>query len=285
MKLMTLNTHSIVEENYNEKLKTFVDVIARTQPDIIALQEVNQTVGKLLEKNLQETGYIPCKGKRATVLQDNHALNIAKMLKARGIHYMWTWIPLKIGYQRYEEGLAILSKYPVERSEEFFISSCKDMDNWKTRKMLGIKVKGVWYYSVHMGWWDDEEEPFTDQWERTLAGIAKTTNQNENPLYFIMGDFNCPAQIRGEGYDHVKASGWYDTWEMAEKKDAGITVGKVIDGWRDRMETDADGMRIDYIWCNKEVHVKTSSVVFNGINYPVVSDHYGVEIEADIEKR
>jgi len=41
MKLLTLNTHSIIEENYEQKFKIFVDEIYKERPDIIALQEVN----------------------------------------------------------------------------------------------------------------------------------------------------------------------------------------------------------------------------------------------------
>ena len=40
-----------------------------------------------------------------------------------------------------------------------------------------------------------------------------------------------------------------------------------------------DGMRLDYIWCNKKKEILSSRVVFNGLKEPVVSDHYGVLIE------
>ncbi len=43
MKILTLNTHSLREENYQQKLEWFVEGILRERPDIIALQEVNQT--------------------------------------------------------------------------------------------------------------------------------------------------------------------------------------------------------------------------------------------------
>ena len=44
MKLLTLNTHSLVEKYYYEKLQTFVQAVSEEQPDIIALQAVNQTI-------------------------------------------------------------------------------------------------------------------------------------------------------------------------------------------------------------------------------------------------
>ena len=43
MKLMTLNTHSLEEEDYEAKLHAFAEGVCRAEPDIIALQEVNQS--------------------------------------------------------------------------------------------------------------------------------------------------------------------------------------------------------------------------------------------------
>ena len=39
MKLLTINTHSLQEEHYPEKLEQFVEAILRESPDIIAMQE------------------------------------------------------------------------------------------------------------------------------------------------------------------------------------------------------------------------------------------------------
>lgn len=43
MKLLTINTHSLIEKNYESKLNLFADAISHHHPDIIAMQEVNQT--------------------------------------------------------------------------------------------------------------------------------------------------------------------------------------------------------------------------------------------------
>ena len=98
-----------------------------------------------------------------------------------------------------------------------------------------------------------------------------------------MGDFNSPSNIPREGYEYIKKFGWYDTWQLAKEKDSGITVGKVIDGWKERIKSDEveEGMRIDYIWCNEDAKVKYSKVICNGKNYPIVSDHYGIMIKTD----
>ena len=44
MKIMTLNTHSWLEEEPQEKLKQIAQKICHEQYDVIALQEVNQTM-------------------------------------------------------------------------------------------------------------------------------------------------------------------------------------------------------------------------------------------------
>ena len=43
MKLLTLNTHSLIEPAYEAKRDAFVEFIRKEQPDVFALQEVNQT--------------------------------------------------------------------------------------------------------------------------------------------------------------------------------------------------------------------------------------------------
>ena len=278
MKILTLNTHSIIEEDYETKLKIFVDGILTEKPEVFALQEVNQTVGAPIVFDAEETGFVSCEGYHCAIFKDNHAFRVAKMLKDAGLPYVWTWIPLKIGYSKYEEGLAVFSQKMFESFDQFYISSCQDMNNWKTRKMLGVKTYGYWFYSTHMGWWDDREEPFAKQWDKVTAQLGRPQGISE-PC-FILGDFNTSADKREQGYDYVVSSGWYDTFALAKEKDAGYTVEKKIDGWENRKEEVKNlGMRIDYIWTNKKLFVKKSSVVFNGACHPVVSDHYGVMIE------
>ena len=92
-----------------------------------------------------------------------------------------------------------------------------------------------------------------------------------------MGDFNSPSHIKGEGRDLLLRSGWHDSYDMADDKDSGITVSHAIDGWKER--GDIPGMRIDYIWTDRPLRVRTSRTIFNGIFYPVVSDHFGTMIE------
>ena len=290
MKLITLNTHSLAEPDYERKLTAFAGVVKNELPDIMAFQEVNQTISRPGIKVSKNLGYVPCRDNETPVREDNHALALARMLKENGCDYYWTWAPAKVGYDIYEEGLAVFSRRPVEETRQFFISRSHDFHNWKTRKMVGIRVNGMWFYSVHMGWWEDQEEPFASQWDKAAEEMGAYTSPGER--VWVMGDFNSPAGIPEEGWEYVRSSGWKDTYDLAKEKDSGITVGRIIDGWRERLERTAGsgeeagtsgadrmpGMRIDYIWCNGEADIDKSEIICNGINYEVVSDHYGVMI-------
>ena len=282
MKIITINTHSLEEPDYERKLHQFVKVILTELPDVFAMQEVNQSVNAEPLKASQLPGYIQCREFSGPVRQDNHGARLAGLLAREDVHYYWTWVPAKLGYEKYDEGRAIFSRQPIYQVDSFRISRCDDYENWKTRRILGIRTENGWFYTVHMGWWDDAEEPFEEQWER-LENHLKSLKESqgldsENIPVWLMGDFNSLDIISGEGYDLVSGSGWKDTYHLAREKDTGITVGKMIDGWRERLsdQKKPEGMRIDYIWCSQKLPVRCSCVVCNGEKYPVVSDHYGV---------
>lgn len=279
MKLLTLNTHRLEETDYESKLLAFAGGIWKEQPDIIALQEVNQTQtsSPVDLQTLKQCGYVPCMPCENGIRQDNHGFRLACMFASRGIPYQWTWCGAKTGYGKYDEGLAVFSRFPVSDTHQFYITGIHDYSNWKTRKILGISLDLPWgreyFYSVHMGWWDDGEEPFQDQWARISQNLPRSAGSRT----WLMGDFNSPSHIKGEGRDLLLRSGWHDSYDMADDKDSGITVSHAIDGWKER--GDIPGMRIDYIWTDRPLRVRTSRTIFNGTFYPVVSDHFGTMIE------
>lgn len=290
MKLLTLNTHSLAEPGYEEKLLLFAEMVQKEQPEVFALQEVNQRIssepveagegddgqeegGKKAGAFLRKAGYVPCEGETRPIRKDNHAWRLAERLREMGCPYFWTWTAAKLGYDIYEEGLALFSREPICQARQCFISESREFSNWKSRKLLGIKAGKAWYFSVHMGWWEDKEEPFFKHWDRAVKAIGELAGSGE--AAWVMGDFNSPAGKAGEGYEYVKSSGWQDTYDLARKRDSGITVAKAIDGWHGR---GGEGMRIDYIWCRPGEEILCSAVVCNGENYPVVSDHYGVMV-------
>lgn len=279
MKLLTLNTHALLEENYPQKLRWFVDDLLQAQPDVIALQEVNQTAAaasidpELLQGQFPLPGPVP-------IRRDNHAAQVALALHRAGVPCSWAWLPVKLGYGKYDEGVAIIAlRREIRRADAFFVSRGRDYRDWRTRMVLGVQLQGMddWFYSVHMGWWDDEQEPFADQWAALRRGM---TGKRAGAPLWLMGDFNAPDTVRGESYDRVAADGWMDCHRAALHRDGGITVPGAIDGWRDNPAGyDTGGMRLDYIWCSRPRTILRAGVMFNGQNGPVVSDHYGVFIE------
>jgi maltose 6'-phosphate phosphatase len=157
----------------------------------------------------------------------------------------------------------------VESIKGIELTSGRELELWKKRCALGIKTPQGDFFSTHMGWWEDKDEPFSEQWGRFLGAV-------ENKKTWIMGDFNAESHKQNQGYDLVTSSGFFDSYVLAEKRDEGFTVHNKIDGW------DSGGQkRIDYIFCNFPARIKYSKRVFDGKNYGIVSDHFGVAIETE----
>lgn len=279
MKLLTLNTHSLQEGDPQRQLKLFASFLLEESPGLVAMQEVNQTrTAPPLDAQGRE-GCVPTPASGIPLRRDNFAANTARILRAAGVSCSWTWLPIKRGYERYDEGLALISlAAPIVQTNACLISARDDYSDWRTRKALGVRLEGQpdWFYSVHLGWWKDED-PFADQWSRLDAELAEAKAQG--PVW-LLGDFNAPAHVRDESYDLVRLTGWYDTYDLAAEKDSGVTVPGLIDGWRDQPEA-GNGMRIDYICCSRLQAIRRSCVVYNGKRGPVVSDHYGILAEIE----
>lgn len=260
MKLLTLNCHSWQEDNQLEKIKVLAETIAENDYDVIALQEVSQRIDSPIAYS--------------AIREDNFALVLVEELRKLGsVDYRFTWDFAHLGYEVYEEGLAILTKHKIEEEYSFFTSRGHDQNYWKTRKIVGAKIhvdgQPVSFYSCHLGWWHDEEEPFQFQADSLLEQVEK------DAPFFLMGDFNNAASVRGEGYEYLLEMGLHDTFEFAAEKDSGVTIAGEIAGWEDNKQD----LRIDLILAGQLVEPKYSRVIFNGENKPVVSDHYGVEVE------
>lgn len=270
MKFLTLNTHSWMENDPLEKLEDLCDAIIRHSFDVIALQEVNQLMTAPLVDNALLSSFAEA-DKEHPIKEDNFAFLLQQKLQEKGKDYYWTWNPSHIGYDRYDEGLAILSVHPIQDVCSFFASENTAYDDYKSRKVVGIKSADQWFFNVHLGWWNDAHDPFPAQWKKCTTIFDTLTE----PI-FLMGDFNNPAHVKQEGYDLVTQT-WFDTYHLAEEKDAGYTVADAIDGWTDNQS----GLRIDYIFANQPIKTLSSQIIFNGVNEPVVSDHFGIALEIE----
>lgn len=262
MKLLTLNVHSWLEENQEQKLEELAKSIAKESYDVIALQEVNQLmISPVVYDDIRE---------------DNYGYILLGLIeKYTEIPYYYHWSISHIGYHKYEEGVAILTKHPILDVDEFFCTRLQSVRMVPSRKIVSINLeingKVVEFYSCHMNLPNDLQEKMVDN----IKTILKRS-ENDN-LKVLMGDFNTDYNSKLE-YMNILNEGLYDTYTMAKMKDDGITVNKVIDGWPGNFSN----KKLDYIFTNKEVKVEYSKVVFNGKNYPIVSDHFGLEVLIDL---
>lgn len=260
MKLLTLNVHAWLEDNQAEKIAILAQTIVEKGYDIIALQEVNQ---------LMAAPPISQALKR-----DNYGVILLRQINQQAEQkYSLFWSNSHIGYDKYDEGVAFLTRLPVYEVDPFYCSRHQRLDSILSRKILGLTVEYqeqlIDCYSCHINLPDSKGEDQLDN-IRTIM-----TRSQSNNLKILMGDFNTDAITNPQAYQQIKALGLLDSYEIAEQKDSGITVAKAIDGWHSHSEE----KRLDYIFLNQAKRVLSSQVIFNGKNKPVISDHFGLEVD------
>ena len=126
MKILTLNTHSLAEENATEKMQLFSGIIEQEQPEIMAFQEVNQTMSAPVIPPEQLEGMVPAPENSIPVRWDNHAAAVALALHKAGLSCSWIWLPIKEGYRSYDEGVALFSlDRKIAETDSFYISTTR----------------------------------------------------------------------------------------------------------------------------------------------------------------
>ena len=98
--------------------------------------------------------------------------------------YHWTWAYNHIGYDRYHEGVAVLSRTPIQASE-LLVSDVNDPTDYHTRRVAlaetVVEGKELAVASVHLSWWD---KGFQQEWAR----LEERFSQLQKPL-ILAGDF------------------------------------------------------------------------------------------------
>ena len=259
MKLLTINVHAWLEDQQEEKIEELARTIAEKDYDVIALQEVNQSITA------------PFVGRELKA--DNYGLKVLEHLeKLVGPRYSYFWSPSHIGYDRFDEGIAILTKLPVYEVDAFYCSRHQEADSILSRKIVWLTLvyqgQLIDCYSCHINLPDSIGE---NQLENVKTIVNRTDHTR---LKLLLGDFNTDALSDRGTYEAIKGLGLFDGYELAEEKDSGITVDKVIDGWSGHHQE----KRLDYIFLNQKRRVLSSRVIFNGSHHPLISDHFGVEM-------
>lgn len=235
-------------------------LIEQLQPDAICLQEVAEWGGE---------GSAPGFGAHETnaIRQLQARLRRPYFVQQAWSHYAWdVW----------KEGTAVLSRYPLLAQEARYISRPGVAEgDWRSRKVSRVRIHKPGFaplniYSVHAGWWGDEQEPFAEQFARLQDWLTQRAEPGDQNL--LCGDFNQPAG--GPGY-RLLSQHYRDSYLQANPDGMyHATIGGAPAGEENR----GRGQRIDYVWLAPDSHLtaRIGQRVFTEQVYGRVSDHLGL---------
>lgn len=278
MKFLTLNTHSWLEIHQIHKIKILADFIVDQQIDVVALQEVNQNLVSPTIEGAQ--AYLPVSD--IPLKDSNFGLFLMNFIQQKSNEYRWSWGDSHQGWERYDEGLAIISRVPVRQVRLLELNESRFTYSDVFRRCalvaeLEVQGQSLWVASVHMNWWLMQdiylfEHDFAslDQQMRELAGGSPV---------LLLGDFNNDAAVEDEGYRQIVQAGWHDAFNQAALTDGEFTVHKKISGWEEATRE----MRIDYIFSSYPAEFEKYSVVFPDNSEDALSDHSGIVVEIDAD--
>lgn len=267
MKLLTVNTHSWLEDHQDEKFFTLVETILQEDYDVICLQEVNQL---MTSQGIVDPELYQALPSSPQIHEDNYAYRLCQELASRGVPYYWSWAYNHIGYNRYHEGVALLSKISM-RSRELLVSDVDAETDYHTRRLLladlQVKDKVITVANLHLSWFG---KGFEGEWAKVEEELLKIAH----PL-ILMGDFNNPTDL--EGYQLILSSSLklQDSHKIAEQIYGNHTIQADIDGW----EGNQQNFKVDHAFLSPDFQVIKSQIIFDGDNQPIISDHFGLEIE------
>ncbi|MDC0558978.1 endonuclease/exonuclease/phosphatase family protein [Candidatus Izimaplasma bacterium] len=251
MKLLTLNLHCMAEENIPEKQERITKAIIDNDIDVVFFQEVAQSLTSKKLNNMMR--------------EDNYGLTIIKKLRKQGLEYDYYFETTNLSFGSYEEGLMIISKYPLINRKCTFVSEMKDFSNWSVRKHLCADIKHndtiITLSTVHLGW-TEGIEVFENQVDLLIDNI------DQNHLNILAGDFNVSS--KSSSYEYLKGKNLYDLFALNGETD------KHTPTHLKNMDTHKGETRIDYIFANNSVDVIDKKIFFNK---NLVSDHYAVFLE------
>lgn len=252
LNLLTLNLHCLEEKHQRRNIKLITTEIIKRNIDVVFLQEVAQYHNdSIVEGNIKASnlGYL-----------------IQKELQNNNSHYDYSFEPIKYSFNKYDEGLAILSKTPLRKKEVKTISKTNDYYNWLKRKLLKhtTTIKGIDFdlITTHLGW-DNEDESFIDQFN-----LLNETTMLDNTL--IGGDFNIP--FNEKHYNYIINKKYFDLYSSDKNRQNDPSYENTLD-------VHTKPSRIDYIFSKKNYITTNQEMLFKN---PKVSDHYGLYLEITI---
>lgn len=256
--LLSLNLHTWQEPDQLAKFDRIADFIAANGVEIVCLQECAQNRDSALLAD-------------GMLREDNAARLIQERLRARGMEYAMAWDWAHYGWDRWEEGIAVLSRLPMIDSESRWVSESRSRaDALGSRKVLRARIEVPGFgpvdaYSAHLSWASaglpTQVTALLDWIDDTETGAAAV---------IVAGDFN--DEPGGVGYEAMRAAGFGDAFEAAPPDSPPTATGRAF-------VTTTWNTRIDHIWTRPgtgRLAPVSTRIVFAGDGEPVVSDHYGI---------
>lgn len=254
-KVLILNLHCYQEKDQLAKLATIAQTIRELDIDVVCLQEVaehwNDGAG-------------------------DWESNTARIIHAQlpqPFHLVAEWSHR--GFDRYREGVAILSRYPFIRTEARYVSANQDVYDIHSRKVImgQISAPGVGVvnlFSAHLSWW---ENGFRQQFD-TLRAWVDRRHTRTVAATLIGGDFNVKAGA--QGYAHIVATSDYEDQflRVSDRRAFDAIFYKRAAGWESHLAHDG---RIDFIFMKRGGKLRPIAAqrLFTGDRYRRVSDHEG----------
>jgi maltose 6'-phosphate phosphatase len=270
LSLLTLNLHTYQQHarhcpfetmhHHEREVLIIAEAIARLGVDVVCFQEVGEYLHDPIHYPYGES-------------PSNMAFRICQKLRAWGhwyhIHQDWS----HVGFYRWREGTAIMSRYPMYHNYSAYVSNDHRKDNYMSRNITLSCIDVPWFgllhvSNVHLSW---AHHGFFDEFHR-LKNLIDSRRHFGVRADLIVGDFNAPA---GEhAYNHIVGNGEYvdQFFELHPHRFYEPSYQGQIDGWRNHTPK-----RIDHIlkrhW--SPMRIQSMEVIFNEHFYPIVSDHFG----------
>jgi maltose 6'-phosphate phosphatase len=262
LRVMTLNLHTWQEEDQLRKFETIARAIAEQRIDIACLQEV---------------------GENWNGGAGDWASNAARIINSHlpEPYHLHTDFS-HIGFDRYKEGVAILSRWPFVLTDSGYVSDSQDVHDIHSRRVVMATVRvpsmgPVNVFSAHLSW---PENGFREQYDRVL-GWARARQGEETVGTFVCGDFN--VAVGSDSFKHVvDAGGFEDQFLKITQPENFQRVFRRKDA--DPRQLLAHEGRIDYIWLSTGSRLRAISAeeLFTPGCYGRVSDHTGYRVEFEL---
>ncbi len=260
MKIMALNLNSYQEENQHEKFSRIANTIIDEKIDVMCFSEASQSISSPHVND--------------DIREDNALKIICDMVNEKSKDtYCYVWEFSHFGFKIYEEGIGVITRYPIDKVECRYVSKTDDTFSFKSRKIMKITLwnqdEKINVFSIHLGWGNDEYEPF----EYQFGQLNQWIKEEPDIFTILSGDFGNDYNTRF--YDMVVGQSYIDQYLQAKPEGRNDFTFLNPNGIEFR---DAHKLRLDYIFTNSSDYYAIDAKRFF-LDEDRVSDHVAIYIE------